>query len=211
MKRATRRIRGVSHERIVDAGARAIRRQGYEALSIAAVMKQAGLTHGGFYAHFASREALLVELSERAGAQAVAIFSRITAAAPAETALQALLRTYLSETHVKQPDIGCPIAALGTEMPRQAPPVRRAATRHIKEMIDLISRHSADWGQAGAHERALVTTATLVGTVVLARAVDEAALSESVLQAVRSHLGAAQDLVTDALPTQPLTPKETQS
>lgn len=120
------RTKGAAHERIVNAGARAIRRDGYDALSIASVMKEADLTHGGFYAHFASREAMLVGLSYRAGAQAVAVFSQIAAAAPAETALQALLRTYLSETHVNQPDIGCPIAALGTEMPRQAPPVRRA-------------------------------------------------------------------------------------
>jgi TetR/AcrR family transcriptional regulator, transcriptional repressor for nem operon len=209
MKRATRRTRAASHERIVEAGARAIRRQGYNALSIASVMKEVDLTHGGFYAHFASREAMLVELSDRAGAQAVATFSRIAAAAPAESALQALLRTDLSEMHVKQPEIGCPIAALGTEMPRQAPPVRHAVTRHIKEMIDLISRHAADWGQTGAHERALVTTATLVGTVVLARAVDEAALSESVLRATRAHLGAAHDPIPDALKN--LTPTETQA
>ena len=209
MNRSTRRTRSASHERIVEAGARAIRRQGYDALSIASVMKEADLTHGGFYAHFASREAMLVELSDRAGAQAVAVFSQIAAAAPAETALQALLRTYLSETHVNQPDIGCPIAAMGTEMPRQAPPVRRAATRRIKEMIDLISRQSADWGRADAHERALVTTATLVGTVVLARAIDEAALSESVLRATRAHLGAAHDHIRDTLQAKPPTPKET--
>jgi TetR/AcrR family transcriptional repressor of nem operon len=209
MNRSTRRTRSASHERIVEAGARAIRRQGYDALSIASVMKEADLTHGGFYAHFASREAMLVELSDRAGAQAVAVFSQIAAAAAAETALQALLRSYLSETHVKQPDIGCPIAALGTEMPRQAPPVRRAATHRIKEMIDLISRQSADWGRAGAHERALVTTATLVGTVVLARAIDEAALSESVLRATRAHLGAAHDHIPDTPRAQPPTPKET--
>ena len=210
MKRSSKpRTKGATHERIVDAGARAIRRHGYDALSIASVMKEVDLTHGGFYAHFASREAMLVELSDRAGAQAVAVFSQSAAAAPAESALQALLRTYLSETHVSQPDIGCSIAALGTEMPRQAPPVRRAVTRRIKEMIDLISRQSADWGRADAHERALVTTATLVGTVVLARAIDEAALSESVLKAARAHLGAAHDHVPDALQAQPLTPKET--
>lgn len=208
MKRAPPRSRVASHERIVDAGARVLRRQGYGAVSIADVMKEADLTHGGFYAHFASREAMLVELSDRAGARAVAAFAQIAAAEPAETALQALLHAYLSEAHVKQPETGCPIAALGSEMPRQAPPVRRAATRRIKEMIDLIARQSTDWGQPEAHARALVTTATLVGAVVLARAIDEAPLSESVLRAARAHLGAAPPLDVDAVWRQLLTNKE---
>jgi TetR/AcrR family transcriptional repressor of nem operon len=69
------------------------------------------------------------------------------------------------------------VSALGSEMPRQAPEVRRAATRRIKEMIDLVARQSPDWGQPGAHERALVTVATMVGTLMLARAVDDPALS----------------------------------
>ena len=70
-------------------------------------------------------------------------------------------------------EIGCPVAALGSEMPRQAPEVRRAATRRIKEMIDVVARQSPDWGQPGAHEHALVTVATMVGALVLARAVDD--------------------------------------
>ncbi len=69
---------------------------------------------------------------------------------------------------------GCATAALGSEMPRQAPEVRRVATRRIKEMIDLVARQSPDWGQKGAHEHALVTVATMVGALMLARAVDDA-------------------------------------
>src|SRR5438046_2366267 len=129
MKRSTTRSKEATHERIVEAGARAIRRCGYDGIGIADIMKQAGLTHGGFYAHFASREAMLAELADRAGADAIATFLRITAAVPAEQSLQALLRAYLSKEHVKNPEVGCPIAALGTEMPRQAPAVRRAITR----------------------------------------------------------------------------------
>ena len=78
-------------------------------------------------------------------------------------------------------------------MPRQAPEVRRAATRRIKEMIDLVARQSPDWGQPGAHERALFTVATMVGALVLARAVDEPRLSDgaarSSVEASRSDLG----------------------
>ena len=73
-------------------------------------------------------------------------------------------------------------------MPRQAPEVRRAATRRIKEMVDLVARQSPDWGQPGAHEEALVTVATMVGAVLLARAVDEPGLSEAVRQAALARL-----------------------
>lgn len=193
MKRNTPRSKEATHERIVQVGARAIRRFGYAGIGIADIMKLAGLTHGGFYAHFPSREAMLAELADRAGVEAIATFLRITASAPAEQSLQSLLQVYLSEEHVKNPEVGCPIAALGTEMPRQAPAVRRAITRRIKEMVDVVSRQSADQGQPGARERALAITATMIGAVVLARAVDEEPLSESVLQAARAHLAPTPD------------------
>ena len=126
-------------------------------------MKDAGLTHGGFYAHFPSREAMLAEAADRAGSEGVAMMERIAATSPPSQALQAMMRAYLSKAHVEGVEAGCAIAALGSEMPRQAPEVRHAATRRIKEMIDLVARQSPDWGQPGAHERALVTVATMVG------------------------------------------------
>jgi hypothetical protein len=105
--------------------------------------------------------------------------------------LQWLLRAYLSKEHVKSPEMGCPVAALGSEMPRQGPEVRRAATRGIKEMIDLVARQSADWGKPGAHEHALVTVATAVGTLLLARAVDDPRLSDALLDATLKHFAPA--------------------
>ncbi|WP_310316051.1 TetR/AcrR family transcriptional regulator [Hydrogenophaga palleronii] len=177
-----------SHERIVQAAARAIRRSGYDGTGVADIMKEAGLTHGAFYAHFASREAMLAEAADRAGAESNAFGARVVAAAPAEQALQALVQVYLSKEHLVGIETGCPVAALGSEMPRQAPEVRRAATRRIKEMIDLIARQSPDWGQPGAHERALVTVATMVGTLMMARAVDDASLSNSLCSAALKQL-----------------------
>jgi len=85
-------------------------------------------------------------------------------------------------------ETGCAVAALGSEMPRQAPEVRRAATRRIKEMIDLVARQSPDWGQPGAHKCALVTVATMVGALVLARAVDDVRLSDTLRDAALKHL-----------------------
>ena len=91
----------------------------------------------------------------------------------------------------KSIETGCATAALGSEMPRQAPEVRRAATRRIKEMIDLVARHSNDWGQPGAHEQALAAVSTMVGALVLARAVDDARLSDSLRHAAMKHLNHA--------------------
>jgi AcrR family transcriptional regulator len=188
MKRAATRSKEATHERIVETAARAIRRSGYDGTSVADLMKEAGLTHGGFYAHFPSREAMLAEAADRAGAEAVATSARIAAAVPPEQALQSLLRAYLSNEHVKSPEMGCPVAALGSETPRQAPEVRRAATRRIKEMIDVIVRQSPDWGQPGAHEHALTTVATMVGALIMARAVDDPTLSDALLKAALKHL-----------------------
>jgi len=180
-----------SHERIVQAAARAIRRSGYDGTGVADIMKEAGLTHGAFYAHFKSREAMLAEAADRAGAESNAFGASVIAAVPPEQAFQALIQAYLSKEHLAGVETGCPVSALGSEMPRQAPEVRRAATRRIKEMIDLVARQSPDWGQPGAHERALVTVATMVGTLMLARAVDDPALSESLRSAVLNRLAPA--------------------
>jgi TetR/AcrR family transcriptional repressor of nem operon len=188
MKRRPARSKEATHDRIVETAARAIRRSGYDGASVAEIMKEAGLTHGGFYAHFPSREAMLAEAADRAGAEAVAVSARIAADAPPEQGLQWLLRAYLSKEHCEHPELGCPVAALGSEMPRQVPEVRRAATRRIKEMIDLVARQSPDWGQPGAHDRALVTSATMVGALIMARAVDDPKLSDALLKATLKHL-----------------------
>lgn len=177
-----------SHERIVAVASRAIRKTGYDGTGVADIMKQAGLTHGAFYAHFASRDAMLAEAADRAGAEAVAAAADLMARAPSAQALEAFLRDYLSQSHVASPEEGCPVAALGSEMPRQAPEVRRAATRHIKAMVDLMARQSPDWGQASAHQQALATLATAVGALVLARAVDEPGLSSAFCQAALARL-----------------------
>jgi TetR/AcrR family transcriptional regulator, transcriptional repressor for nem operon len=172
-----------THDRIVEAAARAIRRSGYSGTGVANIMKDAGLTHGGFYAHFDSREAMLAEAADRAGAESVATLERIAAAAAPEKALQTLMRAYLSKEHLEGAESGCPMAALGSEMPRQTPEVRRAATRRIKEAIDLVARQLPDWGKPGAHEKALATMSTMVGALVLARAVDDPKLSDALRSA----------------------------
>lgn len=186
-----------SHERIVNAAAKAIRRSGYDGTGVADIMKEAGLTHGAFYAHFESREAMLAEAADRAGAEANALAASIVGSVPSDQALQALMQVYLSKEHCENIETGCPNSALCSEMPRQSPEVRLAATRRIKEMVDLIARQFPDWGQPMAHERALVTMATLVGTLVLARAVDDAALSDAWRNATLKSLASVKAKTTD--------------
>ena len=178
-KRTTQSRKELTHDRIVKVAARAIRRSGYAGTGVADIMKEAGLTHGGFYAHFASREALLAEAADCAGAEAVGVSSNIAAAAAPGQSLQALMRAYLSRQHLEDAENGCPVAALGSEMHRQAPEVRHAATRHIKEMIDLVARQLPNWGTPGAHEQAMFLVSSMIGTMVMARAVDDPRLSDA--------------------------------
>lgn len=164
-----------------------MRRSGYDGTGVADIMKEVGLTHGGFYAHFASREAMLAEAADRAGYESVAALTQVATTAPPKDALRAMIRAYLSKEHVDGVETGCPVAALGSEMPRQAPKVRRAATRRIKEVIDVVAQHSPDQGSKGGYEAALVTVATMVGALVLARAVDDPKLSEALRKASVKH------------------------
>lgn len=180
-----------SHERIVQAASKAIRRSGYAGTGVADIMREAGLTHGAFYAHFESREAMLAEAADRAGAEANAVAASIAASVPPEQSLQAMMRAYLSKEHLTSIEAGCPVSALCSEMHRQSPEVRRAATLRIKEMIDLVARLSPNWGKPSAHEHALVTVATMVGTLTLARAVDDETLSDAFCHAALKSLGAS--------------------
>ena len=182
-RQAAQSRKEASHERIVEVATRAIRRSGYAGTGVADIMKEAGLTHGGFYAHFASRDALLAEAGDRAGSDSVALASRLAAAAPPGQSVQAIMKAYLSPEHIATVETGCPVSALACEMPRQAPEVRHAATLHIKEMIDLLARQMPDWGDARAHEEAMALLCSLIGTTMLARAVDDPKLSAALCAA----------------------------
>ena len=182
-----------SHERIVRAAARALRRHGYEGLGVADVMKAAGLTHGGFYAHFDSRDALLAEAADQAGAESIERLSRAVAGATPGKELAALIDAYLSERSLNAPEqgLGCAIAAAGSEVPRQHTGVRRAATRRIKDLIGLVERQMPGWGKAGSRDKAMAILGCLVGTLLIARSVDDPELSKAMRNATRRFLGAA--------------------
>lgn len=178
----------ISHERIVESASRAIRRHGYAGAGVADIMNDAGLTHGGFYAHFASRDAMLAEAADRAGADTLASLAQLASKAPPGQGLEALVAGYLSQAHVKGVENGCPLAASGSEVSRQSPEVRRATTRRIEDLIELVARQLPDSGRPCAREQALATVATMVGALMLARAVDDADLSNDLRGAALTHL-----------------------
>lgn len=184
MKKHTTHTKEATHDRIVEAAARAIRRTGYNGTGVADIMKDAGLTHGGFYAHFASRDAMLAEAADRAGAQAVTSASKVASSAPYGQSLEYMVRAYLSPQHQEDIESGCPIAALGSEMPRQAPEVRHAATSRIKEMIEVIAGQIPDPDLIDKNRRTLMTISSIVGALILARAIDDPQLAKSISHAV---------------------------
>jgi TetR/AcrR family transcriptional repressor of nem operon len=181
-----------TRERILRAAARAIRRHGYEGVGVADVMKEAGLTHGGFYAHFASRDELLAAAVDQAGAESTEALSRVVARARPGEELMALVDWYLDDRHVAShvQGLGCAIAAAGTEVPRQQAEVRRAASRRIKDFIGLVERQFPEWGKQAAHEKAMAIVASLVGALILARAVNDPQLSKSIRKAAREAIRA---------------------
>ncbi|MCC6071959.1 TetR/AcrR family transcriptional regulator [Massilia sp. GCM10020059] len=164
--------RQLSHERILDAAARAVRKHGYTGVGVADVMKEAGLTHGGFYAHFKSRDALLAAAVEHAGNESAKCLARRMAALAERGAspVRALVEAYLGDTHVQATELGCPVAALGTEMPRQADDVREVSRERITALIGM-ARDALPPGSPEHHPFALASS--LVGAVQLARALGE--------------------------------------
>lgn len=164
--------RQLSHERILDAAARAVRKHGYTGVGVADVMKEAGLTHGGFYAHFKSRDALLAAAVEHAGIDSAKFMSRRMAALLERGAspVRALVEAYLADEHVQATEHGCPVAALGTEMPRQADEVRDVSRQRVAALIDIVRQTLPP---DSPKEQAFALAASLVGAVQLARALGE--------------------------------------
>ena len=186
----------LSHERIVDVASRAIRRAGYRGVGLANLMKEAGLTHGGFYAHFASRDALLVEAMQRAGrdnhAALAAAIERLTA--KGYTRFGALVTAYLHDSALDRIEEGCVVAALASEMTREEDEVRAEARRRVGGMMDLVRSALPTGSDRGQAE---VILATMVGALQLARTLGGKA-GRDLLSATRDALLERHDLHPNA-------------
>jgi TetR/AcrR family transcriptional regulator, transcriptional repressor for nem operon len=175
--------KAASHERIVTTASRRMRRDGIDSVSVAELMNEAGLTHGGFYRHFESRDDLVVEAIAAALTQGSA---RIQAAAKlgGAEALGTIIDGYLSRLHREKPETGCAVAALPTDIARAGPRARAAYSRQVRSYIELLAELTPPRDVDEGH----LILAALVGALVLARAVDDRVLSDEILDSVARAL-----------------------
>lgn len=185
--------KALTHERILETAARAIRRAGFQGVGVADIMKEAGLTHGGFYAHFASRDALLVEALEHAGRQSAQRLDKggMLRQARGASAFRALVEGYLSDRHLADTEGGCAVAALVSEAPRQAPEVRAAAAVRVRGLLDRVRDALPE---DAAPDAATAIASQMVGALQLARVLGNNAEGRALLCANRNALLAQHEL-----------------
>src|SRR5262245_7698576 len=149
-------------------------------------MKAAGLTHGGFYGHFKSKDDLAAEACTRALSRE---WWKGAISSSATGGLEALVNAYLSPQHRSNPGRGCLIAAVGSDVARQPRTVRRAFTKALESLIEGLNNFMPGRSSAALRKQALATLAGLVGALILSRAIDGPALSEEILEAARMRFG----------------------
>jgi TetR/AcrR family transcriptional repressor of nem operon len=183
--KVTRERAAANREKIVEAAGALFRKHGFDGVGVADIMKAAGLTHGGFYGHFDSKDDL--------AAQACAHVRRDRWAewldAPADERLDGVVRSYLSTRHRDDRTNGCLFAALGADVVRQPKSVRRAFTERFQAKIDVLRRLVSGRSAAARRKKALATMAGLAGALMLSRAVDDPALSDEILEAAAKTFG----------------------
>jgi TetR/AcrR family transcriptional repressor of nem operon len=177
-----------SHERIVKVASGVFRELGIDGISLADLMQSAGLTHGGFYRHFDSRDDLVGEAVERALKEGGAVADAI--AANPKSTIGALVDAYLSLAHRDQVATGCAVTALANDVARSSDRARSAYARQVSRYIELIMGLIEQLPQKKRRPAALAALATLVGAVSMARAVNDEALSREILNSAAEDLKA---------------------
>ena len=180
--RVSRERAAENRERIVETAARMFREEGFDGVGIDAIMSAAGLTHGGFYGHFGSKDDLAAEAVTRALQHGIEKQSRYTN-------LSDLVSGYLSRRHRADRANGCAIAALGGDIVRQGEGVRSVLTTSVRGQLVRISRLLRSGTAASRRRRAITTLAGMVGALTLARAVNDPGLSEEIVEAARDTFG----------------------
>jgi TetR/AcrR family transcriptional regulator, transcriptional repressor for nem operon len=174
-----------NHERIVRTAAKRLREKGLEAVAIADVMKEVGLTVGGFYKHFDSRDDLVVEALRAASWQRP---GQPADAGEQSLSLAGFIDEYLSEKHRDRPGSGCLIGALAGDVARSNKRIRALATEKVRSALDLIAGLLPNKTRESARKQAALIFSALVGALALSRAVSDAAFSDEILQSVRELL-----------------------
>jgi TetR/AcrR family transcriptional repressor of nem operon len=177
--RVSRKQVAENRRTIVEAASRLFRERGFEAVTVAEIMKEAGLTHGGFYGYFSSKDELIAEALADA-------LTRTTTGPLGD--LSTYAAGYLSPSHRDDLACGCPTAALAAETIRQPSSARTEMTTGIEQQIERLSRAAPGRTSALKRRAAIGTWAAMVGAMILARASDDRALSDELLDQTRAWL-----------------------
>lgn len=183
--RNTKGQKAETRQRIVDAAAALFRQHGIDAVGVDAVMRAAGLTHGGFYGHFPSKEALVAEVSAASLSRAATRWDRISREAPAPEALRQIVGSYLDPAHVAAVERGCVLTTIGPEVARR-PDARPALTESVRAMLQALERCLPEQSR----QAALAALSAMVGAVVLARLSDDPDLADDFLHAAQAAVTA---------------------
>lgn len=186
-----------THARIVKKASVRLREKGAHGIGVADLMKEAGLTHGGFYAHFDSREALVVEAFAYAMDRSTERWRKLAEATPPDKRLAVIVDSYLTPLHRDDPGHGCSLTALGAEIARESPKTRKAFAAKLEQMVDMLAAQLPELPRKAGRKQAMAAIATMVGTLVLARIAGSGAFSDEIL-------GAGREAVLDrATPPKP--------
>jgi len=165
-----------------------MRRKGISGASVSDVMEGAGMTVGGFYAHFPSKQALMAEAMRDAIRKSWALLASTAGEAKGADWLRMVARSYLSRSHRDHPEIGCPLPANLGEISRGDPAVRKVLAGEIEGMTGELASHLKQEGLADPKGEAIAIMATMVGGLTLSRALQGNALSDEILRACRRHI-----------------------
>jgi TetR/AcrR family transcriptional repressor of nem operon len=174
-----------THARIVKKASVRLREKGAHGIGVADLMKEAGLTHGGFYAHFDSREALVIEAFGYAMDRAAEHWRNMAAEIPPEKRLSTIVDSYVSAAHRDDPGRGCAVPTLGAEIARESAKTRKAFAAKLEQMIDLVADQIPDVPRKTARRLAMGTMATMMGALVMSRVAGSGELSDEILASGR--------------------------
>jgi TetR/AcrR family transcriptional regulator, transcriptional repressor for nem operon len=177
-----------THARIVKKASVRLREKGAHGIGVADLMKDAGLTHGGFYAHFDSREALVIEAFADAMDRSTERWRKLGEQTPPDKRLAMIVNSYLTPLHRDDPGHGCAIPTLGAEIARESPKTRKAFAARLEQMIEMLAAQIPGGSRKAARKQAMAVIATLMGTLVLARVAGNGEFSDEILGAGRDAL-----------------------
>ena len=175
-----------THARIVKKASVRLREKGAHGIGVADLMKDAGLTHGGFYAHFDSREALVIEAFAHAMDRGNERWRKLAEQTAPEKRLAAIVESYLTTAHRDDPGHGCAIPTLGAEIARESPRTRKAFAAKLERMIDMLADQIPEVPRKAARKQAMAAIATMMGTLVMARIAGNGEFSDEILGAGRA-------------------------